>query len=351
MQTLLAIFALAIMMIIHELGHFLPARYFNMRVTKFSIGFGPTIVHLQPKGSPTVYQVSIIPFLAYVQIAGMNPFEENDPKDTGLYCNASLWARVVTIFGGPLANYLTASIFIFFGLLLGGRSELDTSSMRVTVIPKSQAGEDAPAKIAGFADGDRILSINGKPIQNWDDLRSETSRHPGEKMDVAVERAGSKDPLHLFPVPLSVGEEKGKMLLAPPEVSRPIGAKEAMVFAVTDPPKVVAGLIIGLGRIITGKEKPQLSGPVGMVKETKKVVQRGLGRTLQFIGALSAYLGAFNLLPFPALDGGRLMFLGIELASRRKPDAKLEAKVHAIGLLMLLTLITLVTYGDIFKPR
>src|SRR6266513_1726190 len=95
---LIAILGLAVLMVVHEGGHYFAARHFGMRVVKFSIGFGPTIWKHQPAGSPTVYQVAIIPFLAYVQIAGMNPYEEIDEKDTGSYANASLWGRIVTIF-------------------------------------------------------------------------------------------------------------------------------------------------------------------------------------------------------------------------------------------------------------
>ena len=102
----IAALGLAVLMVVHEGGHYLSARKFGMRVIKFSIGFGPTLWRHRPKGSPTIYQVAIIPFLAYVQIAGMNPYEENDPKDTGSYANASLWARIVTIAGGPVVYKL-----------------------------------------------------------------------------------------------------------------------------------------------------------------------------------------------------------------------------------------------------
>ena len=96
-----AALGLAVLMIVHEGGHYFAARRYGMRVMKFSIGFGPRIWHKQPKGSPTTFQVAIIPFLAYVQIAGMNPYEDNDPNDKGSYANASLWARIVTIVGRP----------------------------------------------------------------------------------------------------------------------------------------------------------------------------------------------------------------------------------------------------------
>jgi regulator of sigma E protease len=120
--------------------------------------------------------------------------------------------------------------------------------------------------------------------------------------------------------------------------------------SVVAPPLFVYENVRAVGRVIAGKEKLQVSGPVGIVKETARQAKFGVGALLPFLGMLSAYLGAFNLLPFPALDGGRLLFLGAEAISRRRPDAKVEAHIHAIGLVMLLTLILFVTYGD-FKTK
>src|SRR4030095_8681805 len=136
-DILIGILGLALLMVVHEAGHLLAARSFGMRVNTFSIGFGPTCARAEPqdgyfwfttlggrirlrlgkhnpdKHGPTIYQVAMIPFLAYVQIAGMNPFEEHDPDDKGSYANASLFGRITTIFGGPLANYLFASVLFF----------------------------------------------------------------------------------------------------------------------------------------------------------------------------------------------------------------------------------------------
>ena len=111
--VLVAILGLALLMIVHEAGHLLAARAFGMRVVRFSIGFGPALWRYQARGSETVYQVALIPFLAYVQIAGMNPFEDVDPDDKSSYANASLIGRISAIFAGPLANYLFASVLFF----------------------------------------------------------------------------------------------------------------------------------------------------------------------------------------------------------------------------------------------
>src|SRR5579859_5725385 len=178
---LVAILGLAVLMIVHEAGHYFAARRFGMRVVRFSIGFGPTIWRHKPKDSPTVYQVALIPFLAYVQIAGMNPYEETDPKDPGSYMNASLWGRIVTIAAGPLTNYFFASVLIFFGLLIGGKEVPDEASMKVAVEP-------GPAQIAGVESGDRILEVNHTPVHNWDELKKAVSSHPGEEIDLMIDR-------------------------------------------------------------------------------------------------------------------------------------------------------------------
>ncbi|MCL2448346.1 MAG: M50 family metallopeptidase [Polyangiaceae bacterium] len=331
---LIAILGLAVLMIVHEGGHYLAARRFGMRVIRFSIGLGPTVWKHRPKGSPTTYQVALIPFLAYVQIAGMNPYEENDPKDPGSYTNASLWGRTVTIAAGPLMNYLFASVLIFFGVLLSGKP-----STRVIVEP-------GPAQAAGMQTGDRVLEVNGAAIKGWEELHKEVSAHPGEAIDIGVDRGGTI--VHQMVTPAPKGE-KGEGLIQVKMMVDPVGVPEAAKISVVAPPLFVYENVRAIGRVLTGKEKLQVNGPVGIVKETARQAQVGAGVLLQFLGMLSAYLGAFNLLPFPALDGGRLLFLGAEAVSRRKPDAKLEARVHAVGMLMLLTLIAFVTYADVIS--
>ena len=335
-RILLAVLGLAVLMIVHEGGHYLAARKFKMRVLRFSIGFGPTIYRHQPPGSPTVYQIGIIPFLAYVQIAGMNPWEENDPKDEGSYANASLLARVVTIAAGPLANYLFASIFIFSAYMVAGKF-VDERSTAVEIVP------GGPAAQADVQDGDRIIAVNDQKVGSWEELRKAISSHPGEKIDLTIERKGSI--VHKFPQPGAPGSESAGRIQVSPQPT-PVAVSDALLLSVREPPMIIVNLVKGLRSI----KMDELSGPVGIVKETAKAIGMGPASALRFLGALSAYLCGFNLLPFPALDGGRLLFLGFEAASRRKPDAKVEAQIHAVGLLMLLALLVVVSFrNDIFR--
>src|SRR5688572_30540364 len=171
------ILGLALLMVVHESGHLLVARAFGMRVIRFSIGFGPPLWRYQAKGSETVYQVALIPFLAYVQIAGMNPFEDVDPNDKGSYANGSLVARISAIVAGPLANYLFASVFFFAALMIGGRG-VATTSVQVM---------DGPAKAAQLKDGDTVLTINGQKVTDWEDLRKRVMASPNKPIEIGVE--------------------------------------------------------------------------------------------------------------------------------------------------------------------
>lgn len=356
---------LALLMVVHEGGHFYAARAFGMRVTKFSIGFGPTFFKILPKDGffwfttagervrmklwkhdperhgPTVYQVAMIPFLAYVQIAGMNPLEEIDPEDKGSYANASLIGRIVTIFAGPVANYLFASLLFFFSFLIGGKPAPPQEPLGTDV----SVVEGRPAAAAGIKDGDRVVEINGEAVQEWKRMAEIISENPEKPIAVVVLRNDERVPLTVTP---ANDNGKGRIGVATPERKVPVTAKEAAWLAIASPPQVVKNLVIGLGQLVTGKVEGELAGPVGIVKETGKAAQRGWAELLFILGAISAYLGAFNLIPFPALDGGRLMFLGYEATTRRRPNARIEAHIHAIGLVMMLGLMLYVTVAKDF---
>jgi len=332
------ILGLALLMVVHEGGHLIAARAFGMRVLRFSIGFGPPLWRYQKRGSETIYQVALIPFLAYVQVAGMNPFEDIDPEDKGSYANGSLIGRISVIVAGPLANYLFASVFFFAAFMIGGKS-LPTTAVQVI---------DGPAKAAQVKDGDQVVSINGERVTDWEDLRRRVMASPGKPIDVGVTRKGQ--PLTIRVTPVS---KDGRMMIGVQPVYKqvPISLKEAGVESMVLPARVVEQLIVNLSRILTGKEKPQLSGPVGIVKETSRAAERSWSDYLLWLGMLSAYLGGFNLLPFPALDGGRLAFLSYEAITRRRPNAQVEARVHFFGLVMLLALIAVVSVFDVVDLR
>ncbi len=364
-SILIGILGLAVLMVVHEAGHYFAARAFGMRVTKFSIGFGPPFFKIVPKDGyfwfatamdrvrirlwkhdpekhgPTVYQVAMIPFLAYVHIAGMNPLDEIDPKDKGSYANASVLGRIVTIFGGPLSNYLFASVFFFFAFLIGGKAAVVHVNGEPQLATYVDVLPGRPAEGAGLRSGDKILEVGGTPVATWDEMAKQISERPGKQTTIVVEREGARVPIEVTP-----SDEKGSGKIGVSQHKLDVPVREAALLAITEPPKVVKGVVIGLGQLITGKAKGELSGPIGIVKNTADAAKVGSAELLRLLGVLSAYLGAFNLIPFPALDGGRLVFLGYEAATRRKANREIESYIHAAGLVALLTLVLWVT---IFK--
>ncbi|MEZ4293636.1 MAG: M50 family metallopeptidase [Polyangiaceae bacterium] len=357
---------LALLMIVHEGGHFLAARASGMRVIKFSIGFGPTIFKILPedgyfwfttaagkirlrlgrhnpeKHGPTVFQVAAIPFLAYVQIAGMNPLEEIDPADKGSYANASIWARIFAIFAGPLANYVFAAL-VFFAVYATAGRHVDRESTIIGVL------EGRPAAAAGIKDGDRIVNVAGVEVSTWSKMAENISKHPGEKIDVVVERGSERVTI---PVTPANEEGKGRIGVGLYRERLPTTTKEAVEHAIKQPAQVVADLFIGLKKWFREGSVKELGGPKAMVEQTAAAAEGGWADLIEFLAMLSAYLGAFNLIPFPALDGGRLMFLGYEAATRRRANPRIEAVIHGVGLIMLLGLMGYVTvFNDILGQK
>jgi regulator of sigma E protease len=367
--TLVGILGLALLMVVHEAGHFFVARAFGMRVTRFSIGFGPTFFKIVPKDGffwfttaadkirlrlwrhnpekhgPTIYQVAMIPFLAYVQIDGMNPLEEIDPNDKGSYANASLFGRVATIFGGPLANYLFASVLFFFAFLFGGYpAEPDLSKPLPTDIAVIEELPMRPAAAAGMKTGDKVVEINHVPVNDWKKMAEVISKHANEALPIVVEREGQRVALTVTPAPDKKGD--GKIGVGMMERREPVSVGQAALLALKTPPRVVKMLVLSVGELIAGKIEGRFSGPVGIVEQAASEARGGMTYLLGFLGGLSAYLGAFNLVPFPALDGGRLMFLCYEAATRRRPNARIEQSIHLVGMVMMLGLMFYVTIAN-----
>ena len=341
-QVLIAIFGISLLMIVHEAGHYLMARVFGMRVTVFSIGLGPALLKVQPKGSPTVFQLCAIPFLAYVRVAGMNPMEDADPNDPGLYSNKSAFARTLTVAGGPLANYVAATVMIFVLALTGWREVTPTTPMLVESV---EAG--APADAAGVRPGDAILEVDGRPIADVRDLAAATGPRAGQPTTYRLERAG----VALEPITIVPREAGGRGVIGVvPKIetyTRRLPIDEAAWMAVSLPWTMTVQNVEGMADLARRHSTDGLTGPVGMVKQVAFQAGQGLYAFVAILIALSVAVGFFNLLPLPFLDGGRLVFLGYEMIVGRKANQTLEVVVHAIGLLLLLGVTALVTLRDV----
>jgi len=332
------ILGLALLMVVHETGHLLAARAFGMRVLRFSIGFGPPLWRHKSRGSETIYQIALIPFLAYVQIAGMNPLEDIDENDKGSYANASLLGRVLTIFAGPLANYLFASVLFFGALMIGGQH------VPTTIVDLVDGGA---AEKATMHNGDEIVGIAGQKIDNFEQMRQIILASPNRALDIEVLRDGKH--VHVTVTPEPKGENGGGLIGVAPATTRrePVAIPDALSISIVRPAEVVYHLVAGLGRIATGKEKASLTGPVGISREIGKAAHRGLDDYLYILAMLSAYLGGFNLLPIPALDGGHLFFFLFEAVMRRPLPLRVREIASLAGLMILVGLMVLAFKNDV----
>ena len=331
------VLGIALLMVIHESGHYLSARAFGMKVIRFSIGFGPAIWRHRSRKDDTIFQVALIPFFAFVQIAGMNPFEDVDPEDKSSYANASLFGRITTIVAGPLANYLFASVLFFGAFYIGGES---VWANQVKVM------EDGAAEAGRMRSGDEIVKINGERVKEFEQLRDIVMANASKPLEFTVHRDGKELTLTVTPEAKAEGG-KGLIGVTPIFKEIPMTLGAAAKRSVTEPAMIVKSTVVQIAQIVTREVDPQIAGPVKIGEHLGKAAERGIHVYLWWLGLLSAYLGAFNMLPYPALDGGRFVFLGYEAVTRRKPNARLEASIHTVGLLTLLALITVVTVKEV----
>jgi regulator of sigma E protease len=339
-----AVLAVSALIVLHELGHLWVARALGMRVERFSVGFGPVIWSTARGG--TEYAVSALPLGGYVRITGMAPGDEIAPDDRTAYCNQPAWRRVLVLAAGPGANYLIA---VLLAAGLAGTVGLPTPDGSARV---GELRPGKPAERAGLRPGDRILSVAGQPVALWSELVGALQKHPGQRIDLAVER-GDGAAAERLTLPVTPDDVGGVGVVGfgpytPP--ARPLSLLPALAQGVSRTNDAAVQTLTMLGAIVTRKSRAELSGPIGIAQELARGAQVGLDRFLGMVWSLSVALALFNLLPVPALDGGRLVFLGVELLIGRRVNEKVEAYVHAAGLLALLALLLGVTiFGDLAR--
>ncbi|MEM6955241.1 MAG: M50 family metallopeptidase [Myxococcota bacterium] len=365
-EILSMLVGLSILVITHESGHYLAARAFGMKVLRYSIGFGPTLFKHKPKGSDTTFQVAAIPFLAYVQIAGMNPYEEHEEGEQGLFNDQSAFARIVTVAAGPFANYLTAAILAFAIGLAGWPSRTfhalwpdDPRAAQAEIELPPIAGpvsEDSAAEATSIQEGDVFVRVGETSIETFQQLQEATQATEGAATPYVVRRGEEELTLTVTPrmndgsalIGVRIDEEAAQeaaMAQQGPPVELGVGEAATMAFAV--PAKITVYQLRAIGKMIANLDSSGLGGPVEISRQFGKAAQVGPMAWFVMVMMMSVALGLFNLLPFPALDGGRLIFLFFEVITRRKPNERFEALVHTVGIVILLVVIALVTVRDI----
>lgn len=336
LSILWAILVFGILIFIHELGHFSVAKAFGIRVKEFAIGFGPVLGSFQ-KGE-TRYSIRGIPLGGFVLMGGMEEGEEDDPRG---YLRKPVYARFLTILAGPVMNFLLATlIFVSYYAIVPSQP-----TNTLAQVPQQCEAVTCPAYAAGLRPGDKVTAVGGAPVDSWEDLLVKVGESAGKPLDFQFERAGKLQTVRITPVQVQGGA--WKVGIAPDYERITVG--QAFSVGVRTTYFVSTQILKELGRVVTLQTRPEFQGFIGITVLIADQAKEGLPSLLQLTAFLSINLGLFNLLPIPALDGSRLVFLLVEAIRGRRVDPRRESMVHLVGFLLLLGLMVVTAYGDIVR--
>jgi regulator of sigma E protease len=337
---------LGVLIFVHECGHFFVAKLLGVKVLKFSLGFPPALIKRQ--WGETEYILSWIPLGGYVKLLGEDPESDEEIPEEELpraFTSKSLLARMAIIIAGPLSNYLLAVFLLSAGYLAG---------LPVLVSEVGKVLDGTPAVEAGFQTGDQVMAIDGEPVWRWDDMRSRIEKSPGKKLNVTVDRDGSKIDLLVTPS-LSdqkdmFGEPLGRIGVSPSGKTAKLGVIGSIYEGIRFSGYLTRLVGVTLVKLVKGEISAKaLSGPITIVQASGESFKAGFFSFLFLMSYISINLAIINLLPIPILDGGHLLFFLIEAVIRRPVTGKLrEVAVHA-GLLFIVLLMALVFYNDISR--
>ena len=329
-----AVLVFILLIVIHELGHFLAAKSCGVKVNEFAVGFGPKI--FGKRIGETYYRFNIIPLGGYCAMEGEDE-QSNEPR---AFCNAKAWKRFIIVIAGALCNLL-------LGLVLSAIILASQSLLLTTTVAKFD--QNAKSQQSGLAVGDKIVAVDSRRVFTVYDLSYTFTNVEGDSVDITVKRDGKKvlledvtfntaqeDGINYLQVDFFVlGEEKTFLNLVGHSFKTTLSYARVVWMSLID--------------LITGKYGlSAVSGPVGLTQVISESAQSGLMDLLPIMTLITINLGVFNLLPLPALDGGRLLFILFEMIFRRKVPEKFEGWVHAAGFALLLGIMLLVTAKDIW---
>ena len=341
---ILFLLILGLIVLVHEFGHFLMAKKAGIYVYEFSIGFGPKLFSFIRKNDETEYMIKLIPLGGYVALAGEEELEEDDklkiPEDKKLY-NKSILQRFLVMIAGVTNNFILGFILLFIMGLMSG-AVFNTNEIENIM-------KDYPLYNEGVRDGDKIIEINGAKIKNYDDIQTEIAisggksklnmqilKKDGTKKNISVKpKYNKKDKNYYYGISIKSYEEKGI-----------IGAVKYAGYKFTS---IYKSMIVVIKCLFTGKVGlGSLSGPVGIygVVDTAKA---SLVMLIYLTAYLSINVGFINLIPFPAFDGGRVLFLIIEKIKGSKINPKVEASINYVGFMLLMLLMIIITIKDVLN--
>jgi regulator of sigma E protease len=350
MTTVLAtVIVLGILIFVHELGHFLLAKLFGVRVDAFSLGFPPKLLH--KKIGDTDYRLSVVPLGGYVKLLGENPTDEIPPElEPYSFTHHPLWHRFLIVLAGPAFNLFFAALALFLVFAFSGIPYLTTEVGSVK--------PDSPAAHAGIQAGDQVLAVAGQSVSRWDDL-SRKIRQGGEQpvaltikrgelvlnIEVVPQRMETSDIFGAKVYATIIGISSGDQLAI-----EHVGPLEALEEGVAYTLRLCSLTVQSFYKLLV-REVPlkSLGGPILIAQVAGKQAELGATYLVQFMAVLSVNLFLLNLLPIPVLDGGHLFFFTLEAIRRRPLDIKHREVAQALGLMIILAMMILVFYQDIVR--
>ncbi|HUS60162.1 MAG TPA: M50 family metallopeptidase [Nevskiaceae bacterium] len=346
LTVIVFLITLSVLVLVHELGHFLAAKKSGIKVEEFGFGYPPRL--WGKKIGETVYSINWIPFGGFVKLYGEELAEEKRGKDT--FWSKSKKVRTAVIVAGVLGNFLLA--IICFSIVYSAVGiPIKTDQVKIVGI-----AQDSPAEKMGLKKNDIILAVDDKDLHDLKHFIALIEEKKETQVKLLIKREENNLLLFIMPresppegqgslgVVVSSIEMKKYPFWQMPFRGAVEGIKEAMGWGTLIFSSLAKMVVDLVGRGVVPKD---VAGPVGIFQVTAGVAQQGILTILQFIGVLSVNLAVLNILPFPALDGGRLLFILYEVVTRKRPKPSIEHWVNAVGMAVLLSLIILVTVNDI----
>jgi membrane-associated protease RseP (regulator of RpoE activity) len=393
MAGLLGIFAFVVLMLFaiffHELGHFVTARWAGIKVSKFFIGFGPTLWSVR-RGRPetvtgedgtivtrpeTEYGVKALPLGGFVKIVGMSPYEDLTPEETPrAFPAAPAWKRAIVLAAGSATHFVTAFLFLILIFSVVGLPNPEKPTLQIEAVQLEIGGEESPAAKAGLDPGDTIVELDGRRVESFQDVRTAIREGDGQTIELLVRKeSGATETIELTPATDRVGDEKVHVIGVYPrnEIVRqnPIAAvassgraMKEMLFGSTDAqgnrqpgffqrlPDAFSPKSLGL--VEGGDPDERAFSIVGAGKIAGDLASEGeLAVFLLLFVQINIFIAIFNMLPLPPLDGGHLVLLGLEKLRRGRPvDPRAVVPVMAVVISILLLLGVFLVYNDVVNP-
>lgn len=353
LTVLLFIVVLSSLVFIHEFGHFFTARKLGVGVEEFGFGFPPRLFGVRRRSGVT-YSINAIPFGGFVRLKGEQG--SADPADQASFANARLSKRAIIIGSGVAMNLLLTVSLFFIGYMVGVPAivtdTLPGAKIRDQRVVIMGILEPSPAADAGLRRGDVLREIQGQPVTTVSAVQSAVNQSNGETAALVIERDGKRETLSVLPAKLDdSGQEKIGVDLETLGVST-YPFHWAFVNAFRTTFELSGQVVVAFGGLIKDlvihqQVSPDVAGPVGIAILTGQVARLGVLAVLQFVALLSLSLGVINVLPFPGLDGGRLLFLLIERIRGHALNQRTEAIIHNVGFALLLLLILTISVQDV----